>query len=123
MAYRTTPLAHGASPAELLMGRRLQSTVPVPPQTLRPKWPNLQAFNRTDTRLKDNQKKAHEARHRARELLILEPGQRVWIRSAKATGTIQAPSSTPRSYDVEPDSKVTVTRSGRISRPPERLDW
>lgn len=153
LAYRTTPLAHGASPAELLMGRRLRSTVPVPPQTLKPKWPDLQAFRKKDASLKENQRKAYGARHRARELPTLEPGQRVWIRSAKTTGTVQSSSTTPRSYNVEtesgtlrrnraqltalpepdqPDpepepeqssSDVTVTRSGRVSRPPERLNW
>ena len=86
---------------------------------------------------------------RAKELPILEPGQRVWIRTAKTTGTVQEPASSPRSYNVEtelgtlrrnraqltvlpepgqpqedqPDSNVTVTRYGRVSRPPERLDW
>ncbi|XP_042559743.1 NACHT, LRR and PYD domains-containing protein 3-like [Clupea harengus] len=67
---------------------------------------------------------------------------------AKTTGTVQEPASSPRSYNVEtelgtlrrnraqltvlpepgqpqedqPDSNVTVTRYGRVSRPPERLD-
>ena len=77
LAYRTTPLAHGVSPAELLMGRKLRSTVPAPPLILKPKWPDLHVFRIKDTKLKENQKEAYGARHRAKELPILEPGQRV----------------------------------------------
>jgi transposase InsO family protein len=36
LAYRTTPLANGYSPAELLMGRKLQSTIPIVSTKLQP---------------------------------------------------------------------------------------
>ena len=40
LAYRSTPLKNGYSPAELLMCRRLRSTVPVVPEQLQPKMPD-----------------------------------------------------------------------------------
>ena len=36
LAYRSTPLASGYSPAELLMGRKIKSTIPIIPQHLMP---------------------------------------------------------------------------------------
>ena len=38
LAYRSTPLSNGYSPAELLMGRKLRTTVPVVPSSLDPQW-------------------------------------------------------------------------------------
>lgn len=155
LAYRATPLAHGLSPAQLLMGRRIRSTVPTTPQALKPAWPNLRAFREKDKELKEKQRKSFNLRHKAKELPVLVPGQRVWIRTAQTTATVQGPASTPRSYTVETDQGSlrrnrahltvlperglscsdetktvsrqtdpgeTVTRSGRVSRPPDRLD-
>lgn len=55
LAYRVTPLHHGPSPAELLMGRRLRSPLPVSPAQLKPRWPNRKAFAERDKRLKQTQ--------------------------------------------------------------------
>ena len=41
LAHRTTPMEHGASPAELLMGRRLRGTLPIDPGQLVPRWPDF----------------------------------------------------------------------------------
>ena len=41
LAYRTTPLRNGYSPAELLMGRRLRSTVPTCHENLIPRWSDI----------------------------------------------------------------------------------
>ncbi|KAF7216671.1 putative LOC107394635-like protein [Nothobranchius furzeri] len=155
LAYRATPLAHGLSPAQLLMGRQIRSTVPTTAQALKPAWPNLGAFRKRDKGLKERQKNSFDMRHKAKDLPVLIPGQRVWIRRSQSTAAVQGPASTPRSYVVEtergsfrrnrahltvlPETELpcseelvsdltqrlpgtTVTRSGRVSRPPERLD-
>ena len=36
LAYRSTPLENGYSPAELLMGRKLRTTIPITLQTMKP---------------------------------------------------------------------------------------
>ena len=41
IAYRSTPLECGYSPAQLLFGRKLHTTVPTIPVELTPKWPDL----------------------------------------------------------------------------------
>ena len=40
LAYRSTPLENGYSPAELLMGKQLRTTIPVLPKQLKPKLPD-----------------------------------------------------------------------------------
>jgi len=41
LAYRSTPLENGYSPAELLMGRKLRTAIPTTLQTLKPQLPNI----------------------------------------------------------------------------------
>ena len=48
MAYRATPLESGLSPAELLMGRKIRTTVPRVPSQLQPSWPYLDEFKEKD---------------------------------------------------------------------------
>ena len=40
LACRSTPLENGYSPAELLMGQKLQTTLPIVPQAMQPQLPN-----------------------------------------------------------------------------------
>nr|XP_054590599.1 uncharacterized protein K02A2.6-like [Nothobranchius furzeri] len=77
LAYRAMPLAHGLSPAQLLMGRRIRSTVPTTAQALNPAWPNLGAFRKRDKELKERQKNLFDRRHKAKDLPVLIPGQKV----------------------------------------------
>ncbi|CAB1347458.1 unnamed protein product [Coregonus sp. 'balchen'] len=76
LANRVTPLP---SHAELLMGRRLSSPLPVSPAQLKPRWPNRKAFAERDKRLKQTQTGDFNRRHRATERPELTEGQRVWI--------------------------------------------
>ena len=51
LAYRSTPLPWcGLSPAELLMGRQIQSNLPQLTETLTPKWLFLKEFRAADER-------------------------------------------------------------------------
>ena len=52
VAYRSKPhVSTGFSPAQLLMGRRIQSRLPTLPRSLQPKWPNSDVISEmTDSR-------------------------------------------------------------------------
>ncbi len=106
MSYRSTPCTTtGVSPAELLMGRKIRTTVPTLEKNLRPKWPN-----RTNVKARDLMEKAKQAfyynrRHGARPLPALCPGDTVLTKldHEKAWTTpavILSESSTPRSYVI-----------------------
>jgi len=73
LAYRLTPLQHGWSPAELLMGRKLRSRIPVRPEVLFPEWSYLKKFREADAHIKKRQKEDFDRRHRARDLPPLQP--------------------------------------------------
>ncbi|KAM4556298.1 uncharacterized protein V3H82_016183 [Fundulus diaphanus] len=62
LAYRLTPLNQGPSPAELLMGRRLRSPLPLSPSQLKPQWPNQNTFADKDIELKQAQTLAYNKR-------------------------------------------------------------
>ena len=79
MAYRATPLESGLSPAELLMGRKIRTTVPTVPSQLQPSWPYLDEFKEKDSALKARQKDNFEKGHCAKELPELDTGNSVWL--------------------------------------------
>ena len=56
VAYRSTPMQHGWSPAELSMGRKLRSRIPVRPEVLCPEWSYLKRFREADAHIRDKKK-------------------------------------------------------------------
>ena len=53
LSYRATPLqATGASPAQLMLGRQIRSTLPTLEENLQPAWPDLQKVRQTDSNAK-----------------------------------------------------------------------
>ncbi len=61
LAYRATPLQNGLSPSELLMSRRLRTTVPMPRE-------QLKTLREREERLKTRQKSNFDRYHGVREL-------------------------------------------------------
>lgn len=156
LAYRTTPLHNGHSPAELCMGRRLRTTLPVAPHTLEPR--NTPLIRDKENAYKLKMKMDYDRRHRAQVLPPLKPNDNVVIRDNKTPATVVQPAeNSPRSYIVKTPSKIMrrnrrsllqipqststpadestnknvekpaknpaiMTRSGRISKPPDRLN-
>ena len=68
LAYRSTPLQNGYSPAELLMSRKLRASVPISRQQLKPAVPNDAQLRARDKKAKDRQKRDYDKRHRARDV-------------------------------------------------------
>ena len=109
LAYRTSPLENGASPAELLMGRKLRSTVPTLPKVLQPQLPDA-----TQIRLKESKSRGlTKLQFDAKELPALSVGEKVWIKDLERPANVISPvPGTPRSYLVK-SSGGTVRRNRR----------
>ena len=112
LAYRATPLANGYSPAELLMGRKIKSTIPTMPYHLKPQLPNRDSFKEKEEAYRLKQKKNFDDRHKAQTLTPLPPGATVYVTDMDCTGTVIRPSKKPRSYLVNTPS--TVVRRNRV---------
>ena len=57
LAYRSTPLANGYSPAELLMGRKLRTTIPIISANLHPKLPDSSELKHKEGEMRQRQNK------------------------------------------------------------------
>ncbi|XP_015774920.1 PREDICTED: uncharacterized protein K02A2.6-like [Acropora digitifera] len=73
MSYRATPLENGYSPAEMLFGRKIRTTVPEFLDQLKPPWPGLQELREHEQESKLVQTKRYNASHRCTELPALKP--------------------------------------------------
>jgi len=109
MIYRATPLqATGVSPAQLMLGRQIRTTVPTLEANLQPAWPDLQRVRQTDERAKENYSRVYNNRYNTKTLPELQPGtsvavkldsERGWTKSA----VVLRKCDTPRSYIVQTD--------------------
>ena len=80
VSYRATPLPWcGRSPSELLMGRKIRSTLPTSTMTLTPQWPYLNEFRQANQEYKQQQKRDFDERHRVRDLPDIPDNTDVWI--------------------------------------------
>ena len=69
LVYRDTPIAaNGASPSQLMMGRHLRNTLPVPPSTLTPKWPDREIILQKDIKYKAAITSAYNHHHGTKDL-------------------------------------------------------
>ncbi|XP_064482548.1 uncharacterized protein K02A2.6-like [Ornithodoros turicata] len=104
-SYRATPLGNGFSPAELLMGRRLRTSLPTAASLLSPKTPDRNQLRQWEERRIEMQKRNYD-RHGVRTLPPLRQGERVWITDTRLSGVVQAPAAAPRSYNIQMDDGV-----------------
>eukprot|EP00914_Ancora_sagittata_P006444 GHVO01013020.1.p1 GENE.GHVO01013020.1~~GHVO01013020.1.p1 ORF type:complete len:276 (-),score=20.11 GHVO01013020.1:451-1278(-) len=138
LIYRSTPFKPGiASPAELLNQRKYKDLIP-----LKQRLSGTQESSR-ETLLANKDQSVKYYDDRAKEREELEELQKVWFQklpqSTWEPGTIVNVEEEPRSYTVQdnagaqynrnqkfvrpaavPSATPTVTRSGRVSRPPKR---
>ena len=109
LEYRATPLANGYSPGELLMGRRLRSTLPMDPTRLIPTTVDIPALKGKENSRRDRQQLDFNRRHGVISKPDLTPGEAVWVRDRRIWGKIVGNAGTPRSYIVD-------TSEGRFRR-------
>ena len=98
LAYRSAPLACGYSPAQLLMGRQVRTTVPSLPEVLMPKWPPLGEVNKFERFYRKKIKANFDDRKGVCPLSHLHQGQTVFLNNQKATVVSDAGN---RSYNFE----------------------
>ena len=110
LAFRSTPLACGYSPSELLMGRKLRNTIPTFHTILIPSWPDMDKLLEREAERKETQRLNFNQRHNAIPLKSVQPGSSVDIKDMGATGTVAGAAETPRSYLVKTENG-TVRRN------------
>ena len=150
LTYRSTPLQNGFSPAELLMNRCLRTNLPMTEEQLQPHVPDFATVKAKEEEQRRKQKKVFDLRHATRELDPLLPGEQVWIPDHNTSGSVvepiaprsyhvsiptglirrnrshlrRIPNESETVVHSQPtnvrDSETTMTRSGRVSRPPVR---
>ncbi|KAK3933075.1 hypothetical protein KUF71_017336 [Frankliniella fusca] len=84
LAYRDAQLQDGCTPAQLFLGRKTRTLLPVLPAELRPQWPDLPAVKQAHQERIQRAKEHHDRVTRARLLKPLSP----------------EPATEPRSYWV-----------------------
>ncbi|KAJ8911591.1 hypothetical protein NQ315_015337 [Exocentrus adspersus] len=100
LAYRTSPLEHGFSPGELLMNRKLRSTLPILPSKLE-ETPDIRSeFKEKEKRIKDKMEENYNRRHHVRDMDPLNDGNSVWIVDIRKYGKIVKICDKSRSYIV-----------------------
>ncbi|UYV64010.1 K02A2.6-like [Cordylochernes scorpioides] len=76
LEYRSTPLENGYSPAELLMGRKLRTTLPIAPENLNPKLVDSQTLKRKEGRRRKDMKSRYDRRCGATDMEELSEAER-----------------------------------------------
>ncbi len=118
MIYRATPItATGNSPAQLIMGRQPQTTLPTMEKNLTPNWPELEAARNRDGDIKAKYEYFYNRRHSAfTPAETLAPGDQVRVRTDpkkdwSPPAEVVEHSTTPRSYNIKTDDGQVMRRS------------
>ena len=88
MIYRSTPLYNGYSPSELLMNRKIRTTLPIIDSQLKPAVPDYAEVRVKEVIRKIDNKTNFDIRHHADLLDPLHPGQSVWITGRRDSGIV-----------------------------------
>ena len=125
MVYRATPVtATGFSPSELMIGRKIRTTLPMISRQLTPKTVNFKAIEERDAVIKDRYTRDYNRRHGVRELSPLRPGDTVRMKydgekTLRKEGTILESREFPRSFTVDTGDGVYRRNRKHLVRVPE----
>jgi transposase InsO family protein len=115
LTYRSTPLPFlGYSPAQLLMGRQLRSSLPILADNLQPEWPPDEMVRRRDAERKEKAANYYDDRYGATNLNFTD-NERVYVPDRKESGVVVGAGNTPRSIVVQVGDR-TVRRNQRHLR-------
>ena len=121
LSYRATPLHWCTrSPAELLMGSRIRTTLPQTSKSLVPQWPHLQDFRERNNHFKDKQKADYNRHHRVHNLPPIPDETDVYVHTNGncTMGKTIMRADTPRSYIVHtPSGDIRRNRSHLNNNP------
>lgn len=111
MTYRSAPLQNGLSPAQMLMGRRIRTNLPIHEDLLTPR--GAHKVKLAKEKQKDKQKQRHDKS--ARHLPELKPGDHVRLRDI-TTGTWMQQGCVqrevaPRSYEIQTEHGSQLRRN------------
>ena len=119
MCYRATPTsATGISPAEMLMGRKIKTTLPSLNRNLIPKCPDRALIRCKDAEAKQQQAYYFNKRHGVRDLPLLHRGDQILLKldedkTWKGPVSVMQESGTQRSYQVNLPRGGVVRRNRR----------
>ena len=119
LSYRSTPTEPTReSPAKLLMGREIRTTLPVLKENLQPMWPDLETVKTNDAKAKQCYEKYYNRRYSTKPLPPLAIGDKVRMKidGKKAwttTATVKCQDATPRSFTLETERGDTPRRNRR----------
>ena len=126
MIYRATPhTATGYSPAELIMGRKIRTTLPVMAQNFIPKWPDTKRVESNDRKAKDKNVYHHDKN--SKPLSPLLPGDKVRIKTPtdntwSPPATVVTQHDTPRSYIVSTPNATYRRNRAHLLKIPSHVD-
>ena len=113
LTYRTTPLENGYTPAELLMGRQLQTNLPVHQANLMPRNTTRSDIAEREEARRLTTKQHHDQYFKAKELPELKPDDLVFIRDSRKDGMV-VKKVAPRSYQVQTDTGIVRRNRGAL---------
>lgn len=124
LVYRDTVVqATGKSPAELMLGRHLRTTLPTLPNTVTQKGStNMDIVREKDAAYKSKYTEYYNARHGVKPLSPLKTGDPVLVKtdhqkSWKQSGKVTGKAETPRSYVIEGQNGGLMRRNRRHLMP------
>ena len=119
LRYRTTPIHNGFSPAELLMGRKLRTNLPMLPSKLLPAVPNPDVIGQKEISYKDRMKASFDRRHGTRNLPSLDTGDHVYVPDTAKSAVI-VDGAGPRSYNIQTPDGAVMRRNRRALNTADR---
>ncbi len=119
MTYRSTPHSTtGVSPAQLLMGRQIRTTLPTLESNLKPEWPSDETVRLRVAKAQADQQFYYNQRHGVQNLPPLHPGDSVKMKTDmektwKTPAKVIRAAETPRSFIVQTPTGKQYRRTRR----------